>query len=102
MLSHEILEQPLVPDPTELSGTVVKTHARVRNREGRRVKTGPSALLDVCPQQGPPSDLQVLETWSPTGIRKVKNLSFIFTHVLEKENFSISSRRHMCVEGTFQ
>ena len=32
-LSHEILEQPLVPNPTELSGTVVKTHARIRNIE---------------------------------------------------------------------
>ena len=32
-LSHEILEQPLVPDPKELSGTVVKTHDRIRNTE---------------------------------------------------------------------
>ena len=39
MLSHEILEQPLVPDPTELgpklelSGTGAKTHDRIRNTE---------------------------------------------------------------------
>ena len=32
-LSHEILEEPLVLDPRELSGTVVKTHARIRNTE---------------------------------------------------------------------
>ena len=32
-LSHEILEEPLVLDPRELSGTVVKTHDRIRNTE---------------------------------------------------------------------
>ena len=32
-LSHETLEEPLVPDPRELSGTVVKTHDRIRNIE---------------------------------------------------------------------
>ena len=32
-LSHEILEESLVLDPRELSGTVVKTHARIRNTE---------------------------------------------------------------------
>ena len=32
-LCHEILEQPLVLSPRELSGTVVKTHDRIRNTE---------------------------------------------------------------------
>ena len=32
-LSHETLQEPLVLDPRELSGTVVKTHARIRNTE---------------------------------------------------------------------
>ena len=32
-LSHELLEQPLVLDPREPSGTVIKTHARIRNTE---------------------------------------------------------------------
>ena len=32
-LSHKMLEEPLVLDPRELSGTVVKTHARIRNTE---------------------------------------------------------------------
>ena len=62
---------------------------------------GPPALLEVL-SKDLPSDVQVLETWSPTGLRKVKNLYFIFTRFLEKENVSISSRLHMCVEGAFQ
>ena len=32
-LSHETLQEPLVLDPRELSGTVVKIHARIRNTE---------------------------------------------------------------------
>ena len=32
-LSHEFLEEPLVLDPREPSGTVIKTHARIRNTE---------------------------------------------------------------------
>ena len=32
-LSHETLQEPLVLDPRELSGTVVKTHARIGNTE---------------------------------------------------------------------
>lgn len=60
-LSHETLQEPLVLDPRELSGTVVKIHARIRNTEGSQVRTGPPALLQVCPHQGPPFDLQVPE-----------------------------------------
>ena len=97
--SHETLEEPPSPGPQR---TFQNCNQKSRTGSGTRRKEMWGDWTS-CPPGSPSSagtfssDLQALRNRPPTGIMKVKNLSFIFTCTLQKGKCQYSAPDSTCV-----